>query len=147
MPTARPNAYVHEVITSCRESGRAVAIVSNNSDQAVRAYLERHSLDDRVDLVVARTTPDPGQLKPSSHLIDRAVAELRTEPADCVLVGDSVSDIQAGQAASVITIGYANRPGKQERLTEAGAAVIITSLADLVLPLRARPSDRDRPVS
>lgn len=67
VPTARPNAYVHDLITSCRESRRAVAIVSNNSDRAVRAHLERHSLDDRVDMVAARTTADPGQLKPPPH--------------------------------------------------------------------------------
>lgn len=53
VPSATPAAHVHDVVTSCRESGRAVAVVSNNSDGAVRAHLQRKNLDDRVDLVVA----------------------------------------------------------------------------------------------
>jgi phosphoglycolate phosphatase len=137
--TARPAAYVHDVASSCHESGRTLAVVSNNSDQAVRAYLERHGLADRVDLVVARTSPDPALLKPSSHLIDQAIRQLEARPGQCALVGDSVTDIEAGQQASVTTIGYANKPGKHQRLTDAGATAVITSLADLVLPLRARP--------
>ena len=37
------------------------------------------------------------------------------------------------------SIGYANRPGKHDRLTATGALAIVTSLADLVPVLRARP--------
>jgi beta-phosphoglucomutase-like phosphatase (HAD superfamily) len=137
--TARPAGYVHDVTSCCHESGRTLAVVSNNSGQAVRAYLQHHGLDDQVDLVIARTSPDPALLKPSSHLIDQAVSHLAAEPSQCALVGDSVTDIQAGQDAHVATIGYANRPGKHEHLTAAGATTVITSLADLVIPLRARP--------
>jgi HAD superfamily hydrolase (TIGR01509 family) len=137
--TARPAAYVHDVASSCRESGRTVAVVSNNSAQAVRAYLQRHGLNDQVDLVIARTSADPTQLKPSSHLIDQAIRQLAAQPDRCALVGDSITDIQAGQDAHIATIGYANRPGKHEYLTKAGATAVITSLADLVIPLRAHP--------
>lgn len=140
VPTARPTAYVHDVVTSCRESGRTVAVVSNNSDRAVRTYLELHNLDDRVDLVVARTSPDPSLLKPNPHLIDQAVSQLAARARECLLVGDSVTDIQAAELAGVDTIGYANKHGKRESLAEAGATAIVASLADLVLPLRARPS-------
>jgi len=135
--TARPTAYVHDVMTSCHESGRAVAVVSNNSQRAVRAYLELHSLDDRVDLISARGSSDPATLKPSPHLIQQAMHGLGATPADCVLVGDSTTDIHAGKSSGVDTIGYANRPGKNDTLRTAGATVIVTSLADLVLPLRA----------
>jgi phosphoglycolate phosphatase len=68
--TAEPTPYVHEVVTSCRESGRQVVIVSNNADRAVRAYLTRHGLDDRINLNAARTSSNPALLKPSPHLIE-----------------------------------------------------------------------------
>ena len=70
--TAAPTPYVHEVVTACRNSGRSVAVVSNNSSRAVRSYLARHGLDDRISLVVARTNHDPALLKPSPHLITQA---------------------------------------------------------------------------
>ena len=44
--TAKPTPYVHEVLAGCRESGRTVAVVSNNSARAVNAYLDRHGLSD-----------------------------------------------------------------------------------------------------
>jgi phosphoglycolate phosphatase len=137
--TARPSAYVHDVVTSCRDSGRLVAVVSNNSDRAVRAYLARHGLDDRVDLVAARTSHDPALLKPSPHLIQQAMTGLGAPPDVCVLVGDSDTDMHAAHRAGVDSIGYANRPGKHTSLTAAGALTVVSSLADLVLGLRARP--------
>ena len=136
--TAAPTPYVHEVVTACQNSGRSVAVVSNNSAAAVHSYLARHGLDDRISLVVARTNHDPALLKPSPHLITQAVHALNAEPGECTLVGDSVTDVQAARLARVQSIGYANEPGKRERLTAAGAGAIINSLADLALRLRAR---------
>jgi phosphoglycolate phosphatase len=136
--TAAPSPYVHEVVTACQNSGRSVAVVSNNSARAVHSYLGRHGLDHRISLVVARTGNDPGLLKPNPHLITQAVDALDAEPGECTLVGDSVTDIQGARLASVHSIGYANEPGKRERLTHAGAGAIINSLADLTLRLRAR---------
>jgi phosphoglycolate phosphatase len=136
--TAAPTPYFHEVMTACQNSGRSVAVVSNNSAVAVRSYLARHGLDDRIGLVVARTNHDPALLKPSPHLITQAVDTLDAEPGECTLVGDSVTDVEGARLASVQSIGYANKPGKRERLTAAGAGAIINSLADLALKLRAR---------
>jgi phosphoglycolate phosphatase len=138
--TAKPAAYVHEVVAACRESGRSVAVVSNNSERAVNSYLTQHGLDDRIDLVVARTSHDVTLLKPSPHLIEKTLAALGTEPAACALVGDSTTDIEAARLVGVPSIGYANRPGKHASLAVVGADAIVSSLADLVLVLRARPS-------
>ncbi len=137
--TARPAPYVHDVVTSCRDSRRPIAVVSNNSDRAVRAYLALHGLDDRIELVAARTSSDPALLKPSPHLINQAITGLGAPPRQCVLIGDSATDMQAADLAGTDSIGYANKPGKHARLTEAGAGAVVSSLAELVLSLRARP--------
>jgi phosphoglycolate phosphatase-like HAD superfamily hydrolase len=140
--TARPTPYVHEVVTAARDSGRSVGVVSNNSERAVRAYLGRQGLDTYVDLVVARTSPDPALLKPSPHLIGKALAILGAKPSEAAFVGDSDTDILAACQAAVPAIGYANRPGKPAILAEAGAGAVVTSLADLVLVLRASSAPR-----
>ena len=137
--TAKPAAYVHEVVTSCRESGRSVSVVSNNSERAVNSYLAQHGLDDRIDLVVARTSHDAALLKPNPHLIEKALDALKAEPAACAFVGDSTTDIQAARLIGVPSIGYANRPGKHNLLAHVGANTVVSSLSDLVLVLRARP--------
>jgi len=142
VPTAEPTPYVHEVIASARESGRIVGVVSNNSSRAVNAYLDRHSLSGGIRLVVARTSHDPALLKPSPHLINQAVRGLEADPAATTLVGDSFTDIEAAHSAGVASIGYANKPGKRERMAELRAGAVITSMADLALSLRAHPTTR-----
>lgn len=137
--TARPAPYVHDLMTSARQSGRAIAIVSNNSEQAVGAYLTRHSLQEHISAIAARTSPDPALLKPGPHLLNQAIAQLGTEAANCVMIGDQPTDIHAAAAAGTPVIGYASRPGRQAELADAGATTIIRSLSDLVLPLRAQP--------
>ena len=143
VPTARPNAYVHEVAASCRESGRAIAVVSNNSDPC-RPRLPRTPRPRRPSRPHRRPhQPGPGiaQAEPASHQPGHHEDSQRS-PEECALVGDSITDIQAGHQAGVDTIGYANRPGKRDSLASAGATAVILSLADLVLPLRAtRPGD------
>jgi phosphoglycolate phosphatase len=135
-PHRRPNPYVHQVIASAHESGRIVGAVSNNSSRAVNAYLDRHSLSGGIRLVVARTSHDPALLKPSPHLINEAVHGLDADPTSTTLVGDSFTDIEAAHSAEVASIGYANKPGKRERMTQLRAGVVITSIADLALSLR-----------
>ncbi len=121
------------------ESGRAVAVVSNNAERVVQLYLTRHGLDDRTGPVFARTSHDPALLKPSPHLIDKTVQALNADPAAAAFVGDSITDIEGSRLADIDSIGYANKPGKYERMTAAGARAVITTLADLALRLRARP--------
>jgi phosphoglycolate phosphatase len=137
--TAKPTPYVHDVITSCRDTGRQVAIVSNNADRAVRAYLGTHGLADRIDIIAARTSSNPALLKPSPYLIEHAMTQLRASADECLLIGDSVTDMEAATRIDVPAIGYANKPGKRERLTMARAEAVVSSLADLVLGLRSRP--------
>ena len=136
--TAVPTSYAHDAITACRESGRSVAVVSNNSAIAIRAYLEAHDLAHQVVAVAARTGADPSILKPSPYLIKEAAAALGASPSACAVVGDSLTDIQAAHSARAFSIGYASKPGMHERMTQAGTGAVIDSMADLTLRLRAR---------
>jgi phosphoglycolate phosphatase len=138
--SAKPTPYIHEVLAASRGSGRTVGVVSNNGARAVNTYLERNGLSDSIRLVVARTSHDPALLKPSPYLIEKALRGLDdADPAATTLVGDSITDIEGAHRAGIGSIGYVNKPGKYERMTQAGAGAVITSMADLALWLRARP--------
>jgi phosphoglycolate phosphatase len=137
--TAAPTPYVNDVLTASHDSARPVAIISNHSAAAVRAYLILHDLNGQIRLTVARTGPDAAVLKPRPNLIELAVTELGTQSQDCVLVGGSVTDIQAAHAAGVNSIGYARTRRDADDLADAGAGTIIVSMADLALRLRAHP--------
>jgi beta-phosphoglucomutase-like phosphatase (HAD superfamily) len=78
-------------------------------------------------------------MKPDPAPILAAVEGLDAHPTECVLIGDSTSDIQGATAAGVRSIGYADKPGKRQRLTAAGADAIVesmTPIATAVLALR-----------
>lgn len=129
--TARPTPGAAESIAACVASGRLVAVVSNNFAEAVVEYLVRVGLSASVTHVEGRNASDPTLMKPDPHLLDRAIRTLGVEPSSCVFVGDQTTDIAAGRAAGVSTIGYANKRGKVEALQAAGADVALTNMADL----------------
>jgi phosphoglycolate phosphatase len=137
--TATATPYIHDVIASARQSGRPVAVVSNNAERAVTAYLTTHGLADRITFVIARTSPNPALLKPSPHLLQQAATRAGVPAAECLLVGDTITDIKAASQAGMPCLGYANKPGKKTSMTQAGAKTVLTTLAELALTYRAQP--------
>lgn len=125
--SATPTPYARELIVAAHRSGRRTAIVSNNSAAACRAYLRDHGLERFVHPVVGRAYADPARMKPDPVPVLAAMHELDAEPGECVLIGDSVSDLTAARRAGVAAIGYANKPGKAERLVAAAFVVQVST--------------------
>ena len=71
-------------------------------------------------------------------LIGRALNALSADPATCALVAESASVLASAQASGIATIAYARTPAVRN-LTSARPEATVTSLADLVLRLRAHP--------
>jgi HAD superfamily hydrolase (TIGR01549 family) len=135
--TARPTRGAADLMDQARGRDLPVAIVSNNSVAAVSAFLKREGLGGLVQYISARAEADPSLMKPNPHLLDQALIRLNAESSSALLVGDSVTDVQASKRAGVVAVGYANRPGKVERLGSAGADLIVTSMEDLANALRS----------
>ncbi|RQX00231.1 haloacid dehalogenase [Micromonospora inaquosa] len=137
--TAEPTPYGREVIVAAQQAGMPVAAVSNNSAGAVAAYLSAHRLAGYVSPVVGRAYADPDRMKPNPEPILQAVRALGQLPARCVLVGDSLSDIEGAQAAGVRVIGFANKSTKRELFVTAGADCVIADMKEIAVKLT--PSD------
>ena len=134
---AKPTPGGEDLLRTAHHTGRSVVIVSNNASQAVETYLRDHDLTRYINGVAARFDGMPPRLlKPHPFLIERGLAAVHAQPADAVFIGDSVTDVEAGQAAATPTIGYANKPGKHQRLTEAGADAVINTMPPLVQVLQ-----------
>jgi len=136
--TAEPTPGAHAAIAECFRSGKVVTVVSNNGASAVEAYLRRHELEHFVSCVSARRSPDPGLLKPNPYLLMAAVEATGQQPGQSVLIGDSVTDIEAARAVGSASIGYANKPGKHELLKTAGADVIVANMSEVANSLWKR---------
>lgn len=120
------------MILSARTAGAKVAVVSNNAEPAVMAYLFATGLARDIDYVSARTSADPSTMKPNPYLVAQAILILKADRKSSVLVGDQVSDIIAAHRAGIRAIGYANKDGKVEKFKDASADLIITSMSDLL---------------
>ena len=134
---AKPTPEAEDLLRTAHHTGRSVVIVSNNASQAVETYLRDHDLTRYIDGVAARFDGMPPRLlKPHPFLIKRGLTTVHAQPAEAVFIGDSVTDVEAGQASATPTIGYANKPGKHQRLTAAGADAVIDTMQPLVNALQ-----------
>ncbi|ROT25535.1 HAD family hydrolase [Micromonospora sp. HM5-17] len=136
--TAEPTPYGREVIVASRQVGFPVAVVSNNSAGAVRAYLAARRLSTHISSVVGRAYADPERMKPNPEPIRQAVRAVGESPTRCVLIGDSLTDIHGARAAGVSVIGYANRSTKAEKFRAAGADAVVASMREIADVLVAR---------
>ncbi|MCU7724564.1 HAD family phosphatase [Actinoplanes sp. KI2] len=126
---AAPTPFGHELIVNAHDHGLPVAIVSNNSAPAVEAYLAAHGLITLVTPIVGRAYADPARMKPHPGPVLDAARYLGAAPADCTLIGDSLTDIEAARAAGVRVVGYANRTWKVAAFASADA--VVTSMGHL----------------
>lgn len=128
---SEPTSGGHGLITAVWATGRPVVIVSNNAPEAVRTYLVRFGLTSYVRGVIGRARHRPEQMKPDPRLVAEAARAAGADPARCVLVGDTVSDVQAAVALGMPCIGYAESPDSDVSLGLAGAAFVVRSMDEL----------------
>jgi beta-phosphoglucomutase-like phosphatase (HAD superfamily) len=112
--TAPITPGVVEALQAFRDTGRTVTIVSNNSQAAVLAFVAAHDLAGLVTDVCSRQHPEAELLKPNPFLLRRAIIERDAVEKDCVMIGDSVTDFVAADAASVKSIGFARNSDKAQ---------------------------------
>lgn len=126
-----PTAGAVEFLEAAHEFGTPVVVVSNNSPESVRAFLESQGIEGLVVSVVGRNKSSPRLMKPNPYLLEKALRGLSVSPAQALMIGDSVTDIEVSQAVGVPSVGYANRPGKAQRFDELGADIVVTDMGVL----------------
>ena len=130
--TAPPTAGAIETLRTLVERGHSVTIVSNNSDDAVNAYIDLHGLRGIGLAVSSRTAEIVKHLKPHPYLLEQAIKALSADPADCTMIGDSPSDIEAARRAGTAAVALVNKPGKQAGLAEMKPDALIFGMSELL---------------
>ncbi|MFD3455918.1 HAD family hydrolase [Streptomyces sp. NPDC058691] len=140
--SARPTPHADGLVRSLVASGRQVAVTTNNSARAATVFLKERGLSRFFDQHIHGRAADPTLLKPDPDCLTRAMTSTGTEPAECLMIGDSVSDLEAAGKAGVSFVGYARSPHKMVALRDAGAVHVVGSLevlADLVRLQNSHP--------
>jgi phosphoglycolate phosphatase len=116
-----------EVLKYLSNAGLKLGILSAASTQRVRAFVQRHKLEDYVELQMG---VDSGLSKPDPALFLQACQTLGVEPSATLMVGDSAGDIEMARnagAAGCIGICW----GKSESAHLLSADVAIAQLDEI----------------
>ncbi|MEU8459922.1 HAD hydrolase-like protein [Streptomyces sp. NPDC029003] len=132
-----PTRGAVEALQAVRSSGRAVAVVSNNSADCVRSFLEAHGLGEYVAKVIGRPVGQPHLMKPNPFPLIGAAEQMHMDITLCTLIGDSLTDVQAAHAAGATVIAYANKPHKADLFAEARADAITDDMKAIADALNA----------
>jgi HAD superfamily hydrolase (TIGR01509 family) len=122
---------VEELFQTLRERGIWSALATSSDEKHLDATLASADLDLRrlADVVVTRSPDDAS--KPAPDLVLAALEELQLPAGRCAMVGDTVYDGQACQAAGVVFLGVLTGPATEEELLQAGARAVWRDVAHL----------------
>lgn len=130
-----------DLLHECVARDVSVGVLSNNSAQAIEAFLRNVGLIGIVSPLVGRPFRRPDLMKPNPWPMEQALGHAAVAPAQALFIGDSLSDIEVARSAGVPCIAYANKAGKRELFEGAGATAVVDRMVELVTSLQAA-SDR-----
>lgn len=120
-----------ELVKALADAGVPMAVASNDSGDRTRRILGQAGMAGFIPVVVGGD--EVGAVKPAPDLALAACERLGVPPANAVVIGDSLADIEMGEAAGVgATIGVMTGMSSREELTKA-ADVVVASVADIAV--------------
>ncbi len=119
---------IKEVLDKLSGSGWDLAVATGKSDRGLNACLAHHGI---ADLFVSLQTADRHPSKPDPAMLAAAMFEAGAKPAETVMIGDTVFDIEMARAAGVRPIGVAWGYHEPEEMLSAGAEAVAASMSAL----------------
>jgi 2-phosphoglycolate phosphatase len=126
----RPFPDAIEAIDDLRGRGVRLAIVTNKSVDAARLTLARHGIVHHFDAIVG--AEHVRQPKPHPEALLHALHLTRTDPADTLVVGDTVWDIEMAHSGGVASCAVTWGIHDAGRLRQAGPSYSVNAFPALV---------------
>jgi HAD superfamily hydrolase (TIGR01509 family) len=121
---------IAEYLAAARRHGLRRAIVSSSPREWVDMHLER--LEEAVGWdAICTADRDPARAKPSPTLYLEALEALDVTAGEAVAFEDSPNGVVAAKAAGIFCVAVPNEVTRDLGLEEAGADLVLDSLADL----------------
>jgi phosphoglycolate phosphatase len=123
---------IHGISDVLQELSRRyyLAIVTTRKHHDAQAFLDRQGLAELFQVVTGRD--DTWHIKPHPSPVRHAAEQLGVPVQRCLLVGDSMVDIEAARAAGARSVGVLCGFGNRRELERAGADMIVDCTNDLV---------------
>jgi HAD superfamily hydrolase (TIGR01509 family) len=127
---AMPIEGALEIVQKVRDAGLMTAILTNNGRPALEKIVKQLPLHDYFDLIYTRhETPKP---KPFPDGLLKVAADLGVEKSEVVYIGDALIDGTAASRAGIEFWGVATGETRAEKLYEAGASKVFSSLSEVL---------------
>ncbi|NLF12300.1 MAG: AI-2E family transporter, partial [Anaerolineaceae bacterium] len=122
---------VEGVVDTLRDLSRRynLALVTTRSRLHAQAFVRQHHLDGLIQVIVGRE--DTWRLKAHASSVRCAAEKLGVPLERCLVVGDSVADVQAARTAGARAAGVLTGFGSRADLERAGADLIFDSVCEL----------------
>lgn len=129
---------VLETVRALKKRNLKLAVFTINCRDSAEHILSNLGLKRFFDAIVPRE--DVSRVKPDPAHLDATLKALGVAAEETVVVGDSVADIVSAKALNVKAVGLASDDEAAGKLTSAGAAYVIKSIADLTSLVRGLSS-------
>jgi pyrophosphatase PpaX len=141
----QPYAGALETLATLRGRGHPIGIVTSKSVELAERGLTHVGLAGFVDTIVGADSC--ARHKPHPEPVLLALERLQTATDRAVFIGDSVHDIEAGNAAGVVTIAALWGPFTRAELVASAPAHFLAQVGELpdLLGLIERETGRPRP--
>lgn len=93
---------VQKLLRVLSSSGRKICFASSNYNRIIQGFMKQFHWDEFSTQFVGIDDVENG--KPDPAMVMEACKKLNLEPHDCIMIGDSIYDVQAGKAAGTKTI-------------------------------------------
>jgi HAD superfamily hydrolase (TIGR01509 family) len=118
-----------DALKDLRKMGLKIALCTINSAISTEHIVKRFKLSEYFDAIVPRNQVK--KFKPDPEHCKVALSMMGVTAAETVVVGDSVTDMEAASEIKATAIGLPTGVSTQEQLVNQGANYIITSITDL----------------
>ncbi len=116
----KPFDGIPEAMQKISKTKITTAIVTHNTSLAVDAFLAAHGMTELFNIILG--AEDEGE---KDHKLTSLCKKFSVNPAEAVMIGDSVGDIQSAIAAQLTPIGVSWGFQNQKKLLNAGAKIIL----------------------
>jgi N-acetyl-D-muramate 6-phosphate phosphatase len=107
-----------------------MAVVSSREEGTTLRFLQYFDLLSYFEVIVTAQTC--GRTKPFPEPVQCAAQHMGIPADECVMIGDTILDVQAGKLAGAQTIAVLCGFGSERELRRAGADLIVSSTADIL---------------
>ncbi|MHA1169531.1 MAG: HAD family hydrolase [Candidatus Hodarchaeales archaeon] len=114
-------------LNDLKTRGIRLAILSMSSRKKVEGFLENNSLKDLFDIVITKEEFSGSK----TRMIKQICKQFRVDPKGCLMVGDLPGDITSAIGAGIRGVGVLTGAASEKILNEAGASIILPSIAEL----------------